>query len=101
LSIVSDISTASTIDYSEYQEQLSAVDENQQPLNIGVQAFYNQNQTFQYTTDHFLEYMSSSEFASLSTDEAQRIKMITYYTFNSIPLQENWRILISYRIYAN
>ena len=101
MTTMSTLASASTIDYSEYQEELCAVDENQQPTNIGVQAFYNQNQTFQYATDKFLEYMASAEFASLSTDEAQRIKMITYYTFNSIPLQENWRILISYRIYAN
>lgn len=88
-------STLGEINYVDYQNDLSDVN------NIGVQAFYNQNHTFQYATDQFLEYLASSEFADLSTDEAQRIKMITYYTFNSIPLQENWKVLISYRIYAN
>lgn len=69
--------------------------------NIGVEAFYNQNGTFQYATDHFLEYLSSQAFYSLTTDEAERIKLITYYTFNSIPLEENWKVIINYRIYAN
>ena len=69
--------------------------------NINVEAFYNQNGMYVYEEDKFLEYMSSVNFSALSTDEAQRIKLITYYTFNSIPLQENWRILINYRIYAN
>lgn len=83
------------IDYEKYQKELS--DEN----NIGVEAFYNQNGTFVYATDHYLEYLKSSEFDALTTDEAERIKLVTYYTFNSIPLQENWKILINYRIYAN
>ena len=69
--------------------------------NIGVQAFYNQNSTLMYTTDQFLGYLSSSATNGLSVDEAQRIKLITYYTFNSIPLSKNWEILINYRIYAN
>ena len=75
--------------------------ETHEPTNIGVQAYYNQNHKFQYFTDEFLTYLSGDEFTSLTTDEAQRIKLITYYTFNSIPLQENWKVLISYRIYAN
>jgi hypothetical protein len=83
------------IDYEKYQKELS--DEN----NIGVEAFYNQNGTFVYATDHYLEYLKSSEFDALTTDEAERIKLVTYYTFNSIPLQENWKIIINYRIYAN
>lgn len=69
--------------------------------NIGVEAFYNQNGTMVYTTDKFLEYMSAPEFDQLSTDEAERIKLITYYTFKAIPLEKNMRILINYRIYAN
>lgn len=79
----------------EYQTTLSGED------NIGVEAFYNQNGTFIYSTDKFVEYISGDEFNLLSTDEAQRIKLITYYTFNSIPLQKNWRTIIYYRIYAN
>lgn len=93
--------TPDVIDYETYQKTLCEVDDNGTPVNIGVQAYYNQNQTFQYFTDHFLEYLSGSEFSGLTTDEAQRIKLITYYTFNSIPLQQNWKVLISYRIYAN
>ena len=92
----------SNIDWTSYQNNLSAVDEiTGKPKNIGVEAFYNQNHTFQYETDNFLKLLEEDEFASLTTDEAERIKLITYYTFNSIPLEENWKIIINYRIYAN
>ena len=87
--------------FTDYQNEFAAVDPNNVPTNIGVEAFYNQNQTFIYATDKFKEYLSSSDFDSLTTDEAQRIKLFTYYTFNSIPLQSNWKILINYRLYAN
>lgn len=79
----------------DYQNELASTD------NIEVEALYNQKQEFIYSTDKFLHYLASSDFDSLTTDEAQRIKLITYYTFNSIPLQKNWRTLINYRIYAN
>lgn len=69
--------------------------------DIEVEAAYNQNGVLLYTTDKFLTYLSASEFNSLTNDEAQRIRLITYYTFTSIPLQENWKIVIKYRIYAN
>ena len=69
--------------------------------NIGVEVHYNQNHVYLYETDHFLELINSSAFSQLTDDKAQRIKLITYYTFNSIPLQTNWKILINYRIYAN
>lgn len=69
--------------------------------NIDVEAMYNQNGTFVYTTDKFLEYLSASEFNTLTNDEAQRCRLITYYTFKNIPLTENWKVLIKYRIYAN
>ena len=90
-----------SIEYEQYQENLTAVDTNQNPINIGVEAFYNQNGVFVYTTDKFLQYLSDSSFANMSTDEAQRIKLVTYYTFNAIPLQANWKVLINYRVYAN
>ena len=64
-------------------------------------AMYNQNGTFVYTTDKFLEYLSASEFNTLTNDEAQRCRLVTYYTFKNIPLTENWKVLIKYRIYAN
>ena len=69
--------------------------------NIGVEALYNQKGDFIFETDGFITALETSSFDSLGTDEAQRIKLITYYTFNSIPLQKNWRTLINYRIYAN
>ena len=78
-----------------YQAELSRED------NIEVSAYYNQKQDYIFEEDKFMYYLSSAEFDNLSTDEAQRIKLVTYYTFNSIPLQKNWRTLINYRIYAN
>lgn len=69
--------------------------------NIEVTAMYNQTHQFVYETDKFLLYLADPKFNDLTVDEAQRIKLITYYTFKSIPLQSNWKILISYRIYAN
>jgi hypothetical protein len=81
------------IDYETIRQDLSD-DE-----NIGVLAYYDQNGNYQYETDKFMTYLKQSE--SLTNGEAQRIKLITYYTFNSIPLEENWEILIDYRLYAN
>jgi len=69
--------------------------------NLGVQAYYNQNDTLQYTVDSFIKHTQESSMVNLTGDEAQRIKLITYYTFNSIPISKNWEILINYRIYAN
>ena len=96
------IEAFSSYDETPTAEQITVMqDELKKDENIGVEAFYNQNGVYVYEQDKFLDYMSASNFSTLSTDEAQRIKLITYYTFNSIPLQDNWRILINYRIYAN
>jgi len=84
-----------TLDYEYLKNQLAAED------CIQAQAFYNQNDTLQYVEDKFVHYLESSETDGLTLDEAQRIKLITYYTFNSIPISKNWEILINYRIYAN
>lgn len=81
--------------WSDWQTELSL------DTDIEVEAAYNQNGVLLYTTDKFLTYLSAAEFDSLTNDEAQRIRLVTYYTFNSIPLQENWKIMIKYRIYAN
>ena len=83
------------MDIQSYRDRLGASD------NIEVEAFYNQMSVFQYETDKFLAYLSGSEFTGLSTDEAERIKLVTYYTFNSIPLSSEVDILINYRIYTN
>lgn len=83
------------LDYEVFQTAFTSDD------NIGVEAFYNQSGTFIYATDKFMEYMSDVEFKDLTTDEAQRIKLVTYYTFNSIPLNQNGKIIFQYRIYAN
>lgn len=69
--------------------------------NIEVAPMYDLSQKYVYETDKFMTYMSDAAFEDLSVDEAQRIKLVTYYTFKSIPLQNNWKIIISYRIYAN
>jgi hypothetical protein len=83
------------MDIQSYRDRLGASD------NIEVEAFYNQMNVFQYETDKFLTYLSGPEFTGLSTDEAERIKLVTYYTFNSIPLSSEVDILINYRIYTN
>lgn len=96
--------TAGNIDYQTIQTKLNNVDD-----NIGVESYYNRNGVLVYLTDNFLTILTESEFdgdavnniPGLTTDEAQRIKLVTYYTFNSIPLQSNYRIIIDYRIYAN
>lgn len=70
------------------------------PDNIGVEALYNQNDDLMYVTDNFMTYIDSDvEFTT--EDEAERIRLITYYTFNAIPVERNWELLINYRIYAN
>lgn len=87
--------TSETIDFTVIKEALS------ESTNIEVEALYNQSGVYVRETDKFLTHLTDSEFDSLSLDEAQRIKLITYFTFNSLPLQENWRLKINYRIYAN
>ena len=69
--------------------------------SIQVTAYYNQNGVLMYVEDDYLTLLQDVSMADLTLDEAQRIKLVTYYTFNSIPISENWEILINYRIYAN
>ena len=68
--------------------------------NIGVEALYNQNDELQYVTNNFMTYVNS-EVSFTTEDEAERIRLITYYTFNSIPIEQNFELLINYRLYAN
>lgn len=95
ISSVSVITDPETIDFDIIKTSLAA------ETNIEVEALYNQSGKYIYETDKFLECLSDSVFDEMSSDEAQRIKLITYFTFNSIPLQEDWRLKINYRIYAN
>lgn len=67
--------------------------------NIHVTAYYNQNNTYIYEEDEFLTHLH--EIAFNDADEAERIKLITYYTFKAIPVESNTRWVINYRIYAN
>ena len=69
--------------------------------NIGVEALYNQDGTLVSTKDTFLTNLSDTAFATLTTDEAERIRLVTYYPFKTIALESNIRWLINYRIYAN
>ena len=83
-----------------YQEILSAGADAPEP-NIGVEALYDRYHNYKRETDDYLDIIKSDAFSALTVDEAQRIKLITYYTFKAIPIQTNWEILINYRIYAN
>ena len=71
------------------------------PECINVIASYDQYGNYLGETDTYLELVDSIEYDTVNTDEAQRIKLITYYTFKSIPIEENWETIINYRIYAN
>lgn len=68
---------------------------------ISVIAYYDQYGTYKSEQDSYMEILSEIDFDTNSVDEAQRIKLITYYTFKSIPIEENWETVINYRIYAN
>ena len=98
IGVVSEIANDATIEVADIEaaQQALALD-----TNIKVNAMYNLSQKYVYEEDKFLYYLSDSAFTDLTVDEAQRIKLITYYTFKSIPLQSQWKIIISYRIYAN
>lgn len=87
--------TPEIVNFAYLKEQLSSA------TNIGVEACYNQNGDFVYSTDKFLEYLADTKFDDLTTDEAQRIKLITYYTFKTIPLEKNFRLIFEYRIYCH
>lgn len=89
------IQESEEIDFDAVQESLSS-DE-----NIEVVALYNQRGDYQYETDNFMTCLYDEAFDAAESNEAQRIKLITYYTFKSIPIEENWETLINYRIYAN
>jgi hypothetical protein len=69
--------------------------------NIHVTAYYNQSGDYQYEEDEFLTLIDDIEYTEQEIDEAQRIKLITYYTFKSIPIQSNTRWRIDYRLYSN
>ena len=94
--------TSATVDFAALKTALGLA------ANIEVEAHYNQNGVLVSTQDKFLTYLNDAAFyptsgslQPLTTDEAQRIKLITYYTFNPIPLESDWRIIFNYRIYAN
>ena len=69
--------------------------------NIEVVAYYNQTSQYQYEDDKFLQYIDELIYTDEEREEAERIKLITYYTFKSIPIQSNVTWRISYRIYSS
>jgi hypothetical protein len=80
----------------EYQETLGSEE------CLSVIAYYNQYGEYSHEVDQFKTIVTTDEtFDTSEPDEAQRIKLVTYYTFKSIPIEENWETLINYRIYAN
>ena len=89
------IQSSEEIDFEAIQESLSSTD------NIEVVALYNQRGDYQYETDEYMTCLYDEAFDTAESNEAQRIKLITYYTFKTIPIEENWETLINYRIYAN
>lgn len=97
---MSNVVDPSLFDTATYRTEL------EKDTNIEVEALYNANGVFVYEENKYLEYVAEAAFAITSsdvkiTDEAQRIKLVTYYTFNSIPIESDWEIVIYYRIYAN
>jgi hypothetical protein len=89
------IQSSEEIDFDAIQESLSSTD------NIEVVALYNQRGDYQYEKDEYMTCLYDEAFDAAESNEAQRIKLITYYTFKSIVIEENWETLINYRIYAN
>ena len=89
------IQSSETVNFEAVQEALSSSD------NIAVVALYNQHGDYQYETDDYMDCLYSDTFDTAESNEAQRIKLITYYTFKAIAIEENWETLINYRIYAN
>lgn len=87
-------SSADTINVDSYQAELAL------ETNIEAKEYHSGTQ-FQYVEDKFLEHLNDQVFSVLTTDEAQRTKLITYYTFNTIPLEQDIDIIFLYRIYAN
>jgi len=93
-----EIATAETIDKTALGNQLA------QDANIGLQCWYTRDGDtvkYEYEVDKYLTYIQDDAFNDDTEVDAQRIKLITYYTFPSITIQENWETLINYRIYAN
>jgi hypothetical protein len=89
------IQSSEEIDFDAIQESLSSTD------NIEVVALYNQRGDYQHEKDEYMTCLYDEAFDAAESNEAERIKLITYYTFKSIVIEENWETLINYRIYAN
>ena len=97
LNDIIDAAEGTIIDFDEIKNEL------RKETNIEVNDLYHLDE-FVYATDKFKEYADVASYNVSEgeiTDEAQRIKLITYYTFNALPIQSDWEILIYYRIYAN
>ena len=95
INFIETLETVEDADIVDVQDALSDED------NIQVVSLYNRRGEYQYETDQYLNALTNPLFDSATTNEAQRIKLITYYTFKPIVIEENWETLINYRIYAN
>lgn len=95
INFIETLETVEDVDIVDVQDALSDGD------NIQVESLYNRRGEYQYETDQYLNTLTNPMFDSATTNEAQRIKLITYYTFKPIVIEENWETLINYRIYAN
>ena len=95
--VLQTIASSTSIDFATVQSRLQSAE------NIEVVPYYTRNDTYAYSheTDRYLEYLADDAFNDDTEIEAQRIKLITYYTFPAIAIQDNWETLINYRIYAN
>lgn len=95
INFIETLETVEDAEITDIQDALSDAD------NIQVESLYNRRGEYQYETDQYLNALTNPLFDSATTNEAQRIKLITYYTFKPIVIEENWETLINYRIYAN
>lgn len=92
------IGSSTILDYTSAQNALMS------SASIGVEPFYTPQggqYVYVYENDQYMTILEDSVFDNTDPIEAQRIKLITYYTFKAIPIEENWETLINYRIYAN
>jgi hypothetical protein len=94
--VVAEIASTSSYTDEKWAEWQAACESES---NIHVTAYYKHSGAYAYSIDEFMKDLE--QVSGLSYDEANRIKLVTYYTFDAIPLKENWNIIINYRIYAN
>ena len=97
--VVAEIASTSSYTDEKWAEWQAACESES---NIHVTAYYKHSGAYAYSVDDFMKDLEQAQLpGDQKYDEANRIKLATYYTFDAIPLKENWNIIINYRIYAN